>query len=130
MPQFEKEFKDALAKRGRGDDIADVVGMPDEKDYEVLMGIVRKYELKHPGYIDYAVQQGRHDYGLGVHSKKKMFDRQGRAVISKDSNMVYAFELPADLVAAIEKVFPSMFRSKRHFAWFRKNFQKLMVGEG
>lgn len=122
---FQKQFLDATSEEGR--DIADAVGMPDNVDYEVLLKIIQKFERRHPGLINYCIQMGRRDYELGVHKKKQIFDKSGKAVISKDSNMHYVFELPGDLVSAIEKVFPTMFRSPKHFRWFKKNFSKLTI---
>lgn len=122
---FQNKFLKTVVDEGR--DIADAVGMPDQTDYETLLKIIQKFERRHPGLINYCIQMGRRDYELGAHKKKQIFDRSGRAVISKDSNMAYVFELPGDLVSAIEKVFPTMFRSKKHFQWFKKNFNKLTI---
>lgn len=127
MGDFKSDFLAAVDDNGKGD-VANAVGMPDDKDYEVLLRIIQKYQKLRPGYLEQAVANGRADYGRGIHHKKQIFDKSGRAVISKDSNMVYVFELPADLVRAIERFFPSMFKSKRHFAWFKKNFYKLTIG--
>jgi len=125
MSDFAKDFMNVVDNR-KGSDIADSVGMPDEKDYETLLKIIQKFERKNPGLIKYCLEQGRKDYDLGVHSKKKIWT--GKTTVNKDSNMNYIFELPAGLYDAIEAVFPSMFRSKKHFAWFKKNFTRLTIG--
>lgn len=126
MGKFQGDILDEMSKRGKSD-IADAIGMPDEKDYEVLLKIIQRFEATHPGLIKATLEQGRRDFELGIHGKNKAWT--GRATVSKDSNMVYHFELPADLYHAIEAVFPSIFRSKKHFAWFKKNFYKLTIGE-
>jgi hypothetical protein len=126
MPKRQNELIDSVLKSG-SDDVADAIGMPDAKDLETLSRIIKRFERTHPGWITYHLQAGRRDYELGVHRKKQVFDKLGRALISKDSNMAYVFELPGELHTAIEKVFPSMFRSKKHLAWFRRNFIKLTV---
>ena len=108
-------------------DAADAVGMPDEQDYEVLAGIFRSFERKNPGLIQATVKRGRMEYEMGSNRLKKTFDPNQRAITSTDSNMEYVFELPAGLVARIEKTFPTMFRSKKHFGWFKKNFYKLTI---
>lgn len=121
---FQSDFLKAIDNRGK-DDIADVVGMPDDQDLETLRSIIQKFDAKYPGLIKNSLQAGRRDYKLGVHAKKELW--QGEGIISKDSNMTYAMELPANLYFAIEQVFPSMFKSKKHFAWFKKNFRQLTI---
>ena len=102
----------AVDNRGKGD-IADSIGMPDEKDYAVLHGIIQKFEAKYPGLLKATTEAGRRD--------SKGF--------AKKNSLTYAFELPAPLYYQIEKVFPSMFRSKKHLRWFRRNFHKLTIGD-
>jgi hypothetical protein len=126
MGEFQKDILDAMSNRGKGD-IADAIGMPDEKDYEVLLSIIQQFEAKNPGLIKATLEAGRQDYYNGAHRKNKTWT--GKTTVSRDSNMTYVFELPANLYFAIEAVFPSMFKSKKHFAWFKKNFYKLTIGE-
>lgn len=114
----------ALVDNRKGD-IADAIGMPDEQDYEVLADIIRKYERRNPGLIQATLKAGRHDYEQGIHSSSKLW--KGDTIVNEDSNMRYVFELPEGLVQAIEAVFPSMFRSKKHFGWFKKQFPKLTI---
>lgn len=123
MEDFQKDLLSSVqTEKG---DIADAIGMPDEQDLQVLTRIVKRFEATHPGLIKASLQAGRRDYELGVHRGKKTWT--GKATISNKSNMVYAMELPAGLQMAIEKIFPTMFRSKRHFAWFKKHFQQLTI---
>ena len=126
MGDFKSDLLGAVNNRGK-DDVADAIGMPDQQDYETLLSIIQKFEARHPGLIKAALYAGRRDYESGVHRRKQIFT--GKATISKDNNMVYVFELPAQLYLAIERVFPSMFRSRKHFASFKKNFYKLTIGE-
>lgn len=123
MENFQKDLLSSVRKETG--DIANAVGMPDDHDLQVLTRIVKRFEKTHPGLIKASLQAGRRDYELGVHRGKKTWT--GKSTISKDSNMVYAMELPAALQMAIEKVFPTMFRSKLHFAWFKKNFKRLTI---
>lgn len=109
----------------RKGDIADAIGMPDEDDYNMLYKIIQKFERAHPGLIQATLKAGRQDYENGIHRASKVWN--GDTIVNKDSNMVYSFELPSGLVTAIEAVFPSMFRSKKHFRWFKKNFVKLTI---
>lgn len=130
MSDFIQDITGAVNNRKRGEDIADAIGMPDQQDYEVLLSLFQKFEKLHPGLIHATAENGRKEYHEGIHARKRVFDSAGRAVINKENNMVYAFELPGDLYTAIEKIFPSMFRSRKHFAWFKRNFSKLLIGEG
>lgn len=109
----------------RKGDVADAIGMPDEQDYQVLSRIIKRFEATNPGLINYTLREGRKDYESGVYSKNKIWKND--AVVNRQANMVYSFELPAGLYSAIEKVFPSMFKSKKHLAWFKRNFYKLTI---
>jgi hypothetical protein len=126
MAEYKDDLLNSVRTSGKAD-VADAIGMPDEKDLETLSRIIKRFERTHPGWIAYHLQTGRRDYELGIHHRKQTWDASGRALISKDSNMAYVFELPGELHSAIEKVFPSMFRSKKHLAWFKRNFIKLTV---
>lgn len=123
MEDFQKDLLNQV-KIQKGD-IADAIGMPDEQDLLVLTRIVKRFEATHPGLIKASLQSGRRDYELGIKRKNKTWT--GKSTVSRESNMVYAMELPAGLQMAIEKIFPTMFRSKRHFAWFKKHFQQLTI---
>lgn len=128
MVDFRKDLIEAVDNRGKGD-VADAIGMPDEQDYEVLMKIINKFERNHPGLIQATLKAGRRDFETGIYRKNVTW--KGKALVNSGSNTTYVFELPADLVHAIEKVFPSMFRSKKHFRWFKKRFSRLTItGEG
>lgn len=109
----------------RQGDVADAVGMPDEQDYKTLHAIISKYEARHPGLIKRHLDEGRREFGLGVHHKNLTW--KGDAVVNKQANMKYVFSLPPDLYKRIETVFPSMFKSKKHLGWFRRNFYKITI---
>lgn len=109
----------------RKGDVADAIGMPDEQDYQVLSRIIKHFEKNNPGLIRFTLEQGRKDYESGAYSKNKLW--KGDAVTNQQANMVYSFELPAGLYSAIEKVFPSMFKSKKHLRWFKRQFYKLTI---
>lgn len=121
-----KELDFLHATRESGD-VADAVGTPDEKDYEMLAHIISTYEKRRPGMIQATLKQGRRDYEAGVHHMKSVFSKNGDAVISEDTNLIYQMELPADLVQIIETEFPTLFRSKKHFAWFKEKFPVLLI---
>lgn len=122
--------KNLLTSAREEADIADAIGMPTEEDYNILASIFSAYERRRPGEIRRHLNQGRRDYEAGIHHMKKVFSSTGEAVVSTDTNLVYEFELPADLVMVIERAFPTMFRSRKHFNWFKKNFKKLTISGG
>lgn len=125
--QDNRKFREELlsAVDNRKGDIADAIGMPDEKDYEVLLRIIQRYERTHPGVLAHTVNTAREEFRAGRYGKRLVFDN--KALVSKQGNITYDFELPEDLYRAIEQVFPSMFKSKKHFQWFKKNFHRLTI---
>lgn len=134
MAEFKDELLKSVAGRGKGD-IADAIGMPDQADYENLARIIAIYKKKRfpvvvagktvhvtgAVMIQHSLAQARHQYYLGIHGKNK------HSLVNKDSGTRYALELPADLYYAIEAMFPSMFRSKKHLRWFCKKFPGLTI---
>lgn len=121
---FEDQLKSAVSNRGKGD-VADAIGMPDEHDYQVLLSIIKSYEAKHPGYIQWHIATIRKFFDEGKYGGNIRF--RGEAEVNKGSRMRHAVDLPMELGMAIEKVFPSMFRSKKHLRWFTKKFPGLTV---
>lgn len=103
-----------LDKKGY-QDVGDAVGMPDADDKRRLEAIIRKYEKNNPGEIAFHRD-----------TAKARMDNEF-AVVDKSSNRRYLFELPPKLHADIEAYIPTIFRSKKHFAWFCKNFPKLRI---
>lgn len=131
LPNFINPDAEGIAKVvdfRKEKDIADAIGMPDQTDYDNLSKIIRKFERQNPGLIAYTLQEARRQFEAGKHGHRLSFGKQD-AIISEDSNMVYAFELPTELYKRIEKVFPSMFRSKKHLKWFKQNFPKLTIAK-
>lgn len=124
MGDFQDELLGAVAKRGKGD-IADAIGMPDQQDYEVLVRILKQYERRRPGFLAAHIAAVRREFESGKYGSN--FRRTGHSEVNKDSGMRFAIDIPADLGQAIEKVFPSMFRSKKHLRWFTRKFPELTV---
>ena len=124
MAEFQKELLDTVANRGKGD-IADAIGMPDQQDYETLKSIIQKYEKAHPGEIAFYVNLGRSQFEAGRYGRNLRW--KGEAEVNKDSRARLVLELPPNLGAAIETVFPSMFRSKKHLRWFTEKFPFLTI---
>lgn len=97
-------------------DIGDAVGMPDDADRDYIRKLIDDFERAHPGEIKL------HRDGASEHLKQLRTD-----VVGKKSGRRYAMELPEPLGLAMERYIPTLFRSKKHFRWLRKNFKELFL---
>jgi type III secretion system FlhB-like substrate exporter len=109
----------------RKGDVADAIGMPDEKDLETMMRIINRFKKTHPGILEHTVKNAREEFSQGKYNKNLVW--KDKTLVNEGSNMTYDFELPVELYQAIEQVFPSMFKSKKHYHWFKKNFYGLTI---
>ena len=124
MGDFESELLGAVGNKGRGD-IADAIGMPDQQDYDNLVRIINHYKRLRPGFLEQHIATVRREFTNGKYGNN--FVRKGHAEVNKDSGMRFAVDIPEDLGRAIERIFPSMFRSKKHLRWFTRKFPELTV---
>lgn len=99
-------------------DIGDAVGMPDDTDKKQIRQFIDEFEKKYPGEIK------RHRDTASEHIRQIKAEY---GVIAKKANRRYALELPEPLYFRIEKYIPTIFRSNKHFAWFKKNFKELFL---
>lgn len=120
MPDFSEELKNTVSNRSKGD-IADAIGMPDEQDYQNLLTIIKTFERKNPGVLKYTVEESRKDFAAGRYGNAK------HSLVNKDSGQRLALEIPEGLYFAIQEIFPSMFRSKKHLRWFTRKFPGLTI---
>lgn len=95
----------------------EVIGMPDDWDKRNIQNLIKNYHRKYPSNIPTAIKHGRELSGYDTRAKLKDNVVLGRHVL----------ELPADLANEIELAYPTMFRDKDHLAWFKKNFQSLLL---
>lgn len=102
--------------KGDYKDIGDAVGMPDEQDRQQIRKMIDDFEQKHPGEIKL------HRDEASEHLKQLRTD-----VVGKKAGRRYALELPEPLYEQMEKYIPTLFRSKKHFTWLRKNFKELFL---
>lgn len=95
--------------------LGDVVGMPDEDDKKQIRRIIIRYNKKHPGEIQFHRDTAR--------------DRLTNewSEVDDDSHRRYLMEIPEGLFAQLEAYIPTLFREKKHFAWFCKNFKELLI---
>jgi len=124
MGDFKSELLGEVGNRGKSD-VADAVGMPDDQDYETLVSILKQYEKRRPGFLAQHIAMARREFASGTYGSKLLF--KGEAEVNKASHMRLALDIPEDLGMAIEKVFPSMFKSKKHLRWLCKNFPGLTI---
>lgn len=118
-------FLELAAKEGTTKSLmSDVVGMPDEKDKEFIRNLIQIHEKMTNGLLAYTLKQSREEF-----ENYSKFATKGNedAKVNQGSNMTYDFELPNSFVLLIEKYYPTMFRDRKHFAWFKKNLKGLMV---
>lgn len=105
--------------------LGDALGMPDEKDKTFIRNLILEYEREHPGEILLYRNDGKKELEInGLWNGRGEF-----GVTGKQANMRMIFNLPPRLHGAIERYYPTMFREKRHFHWFVRNFKELMVPE-
>lgn len=124
MGKFQNDLLEAIGKQGKGD-IADAIGMPDQQDYEVLVRIIQTYNKRWPGFLDAHMKIVRQEFISGRYGTN--FLRTGQAEVNKASHGRFAVDIPANLGYAIEMIFPSMFKSKKHLRWFTRKFPELSV---
>jgi len=124
MGNFKDELLREVDSKGRSD-IADAIGMPDQQDYGTLVTLLQQYEKKRPGFLAAHIAAARQEFANGTYGKNLAFKNE--AEVNKDSHMRLALDIPEDLGMAIEKVFPSMFRSKKHLRWLCRKFPNLTI---
>lgn len=95
--------------------LADAVGMPDDEDKRYIQRLLVAYDKKHPGEIQFHRDAAR----ARQHNEWN--------VVDEDSHRRYLMEMPAGLHEKLEAYIPTLFREKKHFAWFCKNFPELMI---
>lgn len=106
-------------------DVGDAVGMPDEEDKLRLQRIIKRYERNNPGEISFHREAGKEHVDV-AHNP---FGEMSKVTGEKNSGRRYMMELPPQLHEQLEAYIPTLFRSKKHFHWFCKNFPELMIPE-
>lgn len=101
--------------------VADIVGLPDDKDKQNILILIKNYEKKNPGKLMYTINEAREQLYSQGHDAEKF------GVVNKGAQGRWMFELPADLAQQIEEAYPFMFRDRKHFDWFKRNFEPIML---
>lgn len=97
--------------------LGDAIGLPDKTDKERLQNIILKYEKEHPGEIKFHRDMARERI------------QNEFAEIDSHSARRYLMELPPGLHSRLESYIPTLFREKKHFSWFCRNFKELLIAE-
>lgn len=98
--------------------IGDAIGMPDYIDKLNLRKIISGYEKEFPGEIKIFMQFAK--------ANSRAFENEF-GIINKNSGMRYILELPPMLHAQIESYMPTVWRERKHFRWFCKQFPELVI---
>jgi len=114
--------------KGSYKSLGDAVGMPDDTDKENIRKIIMRFEKKNPGAIPHTISEAKQDMkanSSALHEIKDLGLVEKKSMSS--ANRALVFELPEALVDELEKYIPTLFRDRKHFQWFVKNFKELMV---
>lgn len=127
---YAKDLKTEAAKAGSFKSIGDVIELPDKEDWNNICRIINKFRkesVKKYGkdILVECIADARKEHLVAG-------NRYGRLtsefmLVNKGSDMRHIFEFPETFVKAITDVYPVMFTSKKHFAWFCNNFKELTL---
>lgn len=106
-------------------DVGDAVGAPDDLDKVRVERIIAKYEATNPGVLLALRDKARNESTAGTNEYGLISTPSKRGISSNSQR--YMMELPEDLHHQLEEYIPTLFRSKKHFAWFCKEFKFLMI---
>lgn len=106
--------------------LGDAIGMPDDVDKAFIRRIILEYERENPGLIKHAIDEARKDQS---ESSMAFDDKRKFGLVDKQSSRRHLLELPEGLMQQFERYYPTLFREKKHFTWFCKNFKELMLPE-
>ena len=103
---------------------SDVVGMPDEEDKKNLQFIINLYERTHPGEIGQIITWEKQQERENAFGGADPF-----LVKNQQSGLRKVLALPPDLVGVIKESYPTLFKDRKHFSWFVRNFPMFMVAD-
>lgn len=127
--KFQSELKQEIAKTS-AKNVAETIPLPTRDDFDRISQIIQNYRraaIMTTGVDE--VAQARNDAIRNHQIRENNYDRYAGEynLVNKDSNMRHIFELPEGLIRAISKEYPLIFTTKKHFAWFAKNFKGLRL---
>lgn len=120
MVNFTEEFTKAASRQG-AKSLGDAIGLPDDEDKARIQQWLLMYEKKHPGELQFHRDMAR-NYYESIGGKTGEF-----AEVNKEAHGRIIFELPVAFGQWLEGAYPLMFKDKKHYRWFVKNFPELMI---
>lgn len=129
---FAQGFMDEVNRTGNVKSLVGAVGMPDKDDWRnivEMISVYRKESVRRYGFdiLTDCIATARREFaefGGKYESRAPGFN-----LVNKDSNMRYHFELPGSFVRMIELAYPLMFKDKKHYHWFCRNFAELRIAD-
>lgn len=106
--------------------LGEAIGMPDDVDKAFIRRVILEYEQGYPGLIKHAVDEARRDQAA---NSSGVNDVTAFGLVDKSSSRRHLLELPEGLVTQLERYYPTLFRERKHFRWFIKNFKELLLPE-
>lgn len=130
--EFAKEVAKNAPDKASVKSLGDAVGMPDKWDKENLDRLISKFNkatfnieghtITGKTYIQMCREEAK-----ASHQSTNAFNPYNLKTTENDMRAVTA--IPPELHAAIEDTMPTIFRDKKHFGWFVKNFPEFRIAE-
>lgn len=103
--------------------LGDAIGMPDAEDEAFIRNLITIHEKMTGGLLAYTLSEARKEFEAG--HKGSVHNDDAR--VNKDSGMTYDYEFPNSFVTLMEKHYPTMFRDRAHYHWFKRKLPGLMI---
>jgi len=112
------------------EDWSKIIGDPDDWDKKNLMALINKFavqtfdvegtKITGKAWIELEVADARRSHGLDG-------TQPGNDVGKKTKDMHVYSAIPTPLHNAIQQSYPTIFRDKKHYYWFLKNFPMFRI---
>lgn len=129
---FARDFRNAAKAAGHVKTLGDAIELPDQEDWNNIVRIINRYrkesiKIYGEDVLIKIISDAKKEHALAGNRYERYSSEY--QLVNKDSNLRHIFELPPALVRMIESVYPVMFSSKKHFAWFARNFKELRIAD-
>lgn len=130
--EFAKEVAKVAKNKAEVKSLGDAIGMPDSWDRANIKALIAKWsrrKFKVEGFvvsgstvIKMCLDEARRDHQVDNISNPYNFK-------IKESEVRAVTAIPQGLSDEIEQAYPTMFREKKHFSWFVRNFPQFKISE-
>lgn len=129
---FIRQLKAVAPDKSAVKSLSDAVGNPDNWDKENLTRLINNFKRRKFSVEGFIISgatlikmcrdeaRASHNVELG----ENKFN-----VKIKDSDMRAVTAIPQALYQELEETMPTLFREKKHFEWFIKNFKEFMIAD-